>query len=398
MNNKRPVLLRITTVPISLHLLLKGQFRYMKEQGYDVYTLSADGPEIPEVEKEGVPHLILPFTRKITPLQDLACLAKLIRLIKRIKPDIVHTHTPKAGLLGMMAARWCGVDVRMHTVAGLPLMEATGVKRKVLEITEKITYACANHVYPNSTGLKAFMLDSLNTTPQKVSIIGKGSSNGIDTSFFQRTPALEEQARTWRQQQGIETGDVVFSFVGRIVRDKGIVELVEAFKMLKAKQAPAGKVSRLFLVLVGPFEQDLDPLPPEVLTFVQQDKSVILAGFQRDVRPWIMASDVFVFPSYREGFPNVVMQACLLGVPCVVSDINGCNEIIQEGETGLIVPPKNSTALATAMETLMQDGEKRSTFSLRARDYVATHFDRVQVWMAIQREYERFMAEASSRS
>jgi glycosyltransferase involved in cell wall biosynthesis len=398
MNKKRPVLLRITTVPISLHLLLKGQFRYMKEQGYDVYTVSADGPEIPEVEKEGVPHIVLPFTRKITPIQDLICLVKLIRVMRRIKPDIVHTHTPKAGLLGMMAARWCRVDVRMHTVAGLPLMEATGLKRRVLEITEKITYACANHVYPNSTGLKQFMLEALNTRPNKVSIIGKGSSNGIDTGFFQRTPALEEQACSWRQQQGIESHDVVFSFVGRIVRDKGIVELVEAFKTLKAKQAATGSSSRLFLVLVGPFEQDLDPLPPEVHAFLQQDKSVILAGFQRDVRPWIMASDIFVFPSYREGFPNVVMQACLLAVPCVVSDINGCNEIIQQGKTGLIVPPKNSSALATAMEGLMRDGEKRATFAGSAREYVATHFDRVQVWAAIQREYERLMAEAASRA
>ncbi|MBL0744017.1 glycosyltransferase family 4 protein [Chryseolinea lacunae] len=392
MTKRRPVLMRITTVPISLHLLLKGQFAYMREQGYDVCTVSAEGPEIPEVLKEGVEHYVLPFTRKITPIQDLQCLLQLIRLMRRLKPDVVHTHTPKAGLLGMMAARWCGVKVRMHTVAGLPLMEATGLKRTVLDATEKITYACATRVYPNSTGLKEFMLTVLKTDPSKVQIIGKGSSNGIDTTFFQRTPELEAQARQWREERGIGPSDVVFSFVGRVVRDKGIVELVEAFKALQIKRNAAN--SRLFLVLVGPFEQELDPLPPDVYEFLKTSPSIILPGFQKDVRPWIMGSDVFVFPSYREGFPNVVMQACLLGVACVVSDINGCNEIIERGRTGLIVPPKNVEMLGAAMEQLVDDPTKRQSFATAAREFVATHFDRRQVWSAIQREYERLRGNA----
>ena len=380
-------LLRITTVPISLHLLLSGQFRYMIENGYEVYTISADGPEVAEVVKEGVKHIAVPFTRKITLLHDVRCLITLVGIIRKIKPQIIHTHTPKAGLLGMVAGWICGVPVRMHTVAGLPLMEATGLKRTLLEITEKITYACAQRVYPNSAGLEQFMLSNLNASPAKVRMIARGSSNGIDVSLFSRTPDLEEQAITLRQQHGIGPGDLVFTFVGRVVRDKGIVELVEAFKAVSDQAYPR----RTFLMLVGPFEQELDPLPEDVVRFINEDKRVILAGFQNDVRPWIMASDVFVFPSYREGFPNVVMQACLLEVPCIVSDINGCNEIVTHNTTGLVVPPKDIPALILAMQSMVDDVSLRKSFSAAARDFVAANFDREFVWAEIRKEYQRLL-------
>src|SRR6187551_3696016 len=152
-----PRLVRITTVPISLHLLLQGQFRYMREHGFDVITMSADGKEVADVIKDGTPHIVIPMTRKITPLQDFKCLFKLIVEIKKLKPDIVHTHTPKAGLLGMIASWACRVPVRLHTVAGLPLMESSGPKRYLLDLAERLTYACAHIVYPNSQGLKVFI-------------------------------------------------------------------------------------------------------------------------------------------------------------------------------------------------------------------------------------------------
>lgn len=386
-------LLRITTVPISLHLLLTGQFRYMVEKGYEVVTVSAEGPEVSEVLKEGVEHITVPFTRKITPWHDLRCLMALIRIIRKLQPDIIHTHTPKAGLLGMIAGRICNVPVRMHTVAGLPLMETTGIRRKVLEATEKVTIACAHKIYPNSAGLKKFLVEELKVNPAKVRIIGKGSSNGIDTTFFRRTAELEEQAIALRRKYDIQPDDVVFSFVGRIVRDKGIVELVKAFKavadQLTDKVLPDGSIRRAFLLLVGPFEQALDPLPVGVVTFLEKDKRVILTGFQRDVRPWMMASDIFVFPSYREGFPNVVMQACLLRIPAIVSDINGCNELIHHNVSGLVVPPKDVQALQHAMSILLEDASKRKLFSAAAHDFVFTNFQREVVWEEIRKEYER---------
>lgn len=389
-----PRLLRITTVPISLHLLLQGQFGYMRQHGFDVITMSADGVEVSSVSKDGTKHIIIPFTRKITLLRDLKCLWQLIWEIKRIRPDIVHTHTPKAGLLGMMAAWICNVPVRMHTVAGLPLVEATGLRRKVLEIAERITYSCAHVVYPNSSGLKKFIENHFHVAPSKVKIIGSGSSNGIDTDFFTRSPVLEKQTEQLKQRYKIRPDDVVFSFVGRIVRDKGIVDLVKAFKILNRERVDNG--ARLFLLLVGHFEDDLDPLPPEILEFLVKDESVVLAGFQADIRPWIMASNIFVFPSYREGFPNVVMQASLLTVPCIVSDINGCNEIVLNNETGIIVPPKDINALSTAMRALASDAAKRKFLAEAARNYVAANFKREVIWEELKNEYYKLMAKATS--
>jgi glycosyltransferase involved in cell wall biosynthesis len=380
-------LLRITTVPISLQLLLGGQFRYMKENGYDVYTISADGPEVKEVLKEGVQHIAVPFTRKITPIQDVICLFKLVRIIKRIKPDIIHTHTPKAGLLGMLAGWICGTPIRVHTVAGLPLMVASGIKRRVLMMTERITYACAHKIYPNSQGLRKFIIEELRASPDKVKVIGRGSSNGIDIGVFNPSDDLKGKAKAIRKKHGIEDNDIVFSFVGRIVRDKGVVELVESFKALNGLPMSAAK-GKVFLVMVGSFEEDLDPLPEDVVKFLQTDKRVILAGFQSDVRPWVMSSDIFVFPSYREGFPNVVMQSCLLEVPCIVSDINGCNEIISRDITGLIVPARDVKSLLSAMVELMMDEGRRQKFANAAKTFVSANFGRQHVWESIRKEYE----------
>jgi glycosyltransferase involved in cell wall biosynthesis len=387
-----PRLLRITTVPISLHLLLQGQFKYMREHGFDVVTISADGKETEEVIKDGTKHIAIPFTRKITPFQDLICLLRLINTINVIKPDIVHTHTPKAGLLGMLASWFCRIPVRLHTVAGLPLMESKGIKRHILEIAEKITYACAHKVYPNSKGLQQFMLNDLGVRNEKMKIIGKGSTNGIDTAYFFRSSDITTRAKKIRETHEIRDGDIVFSFVGRIVGDKGIVELVQAFKSMvedvKVKGNDTSGGRNYFLLLVGDFEKHLDPLPEEIMKFLKEDKKVILAGFQKDIRPWIVASDVFVFPSYREGFPNVVMQAALLGIPCIVSDINGCNEIVEHRRTGLVVPVKDVGALVNAMREMVMGEDKRREFADAARDFVEMNFKREVIWEELRREYE----------
>jgi glycosyltransferase involved in cell wall biosynthesis len=361
----------------------------MREHGFEVITMSADGKEVEDVVRDGTKHIVIPFTRKITPLHDLKCLWLLVRQIKKLRPDIVHTHTPKAGLLGMVAAWICRVPVKLHTVAGLPLMEASGFKRRVLNFTERITYTCADRVYPNSLGLKTFIERNFPLDAQKLKIIGKGSSNGIDTGFFGRSPELENRVAALRTKHDIQEGEIVYSFVGRIVRDKGIVELVNAFREI-AKDSSAKKVR---LLLVGHFEEDLDPLPTDILEFLMKDKRVILAGFQADIRPWIMASEVFVFPSYREGFPNVVMQASLLQVPCIVSDINGCNEIVKNNITGIIVPPKNVDLLVKAMRGLAEDEERRRRFAAAARDFVAENFKREFIWEELRMEYERMMRE-----
>jgi glycosyltransferase involved in cell wall biosynthesis len=224
--------------------------------------------------------------------------------------------------------------------------------------------------------------------PGKLKIIGRGSSNGINTNYFSRTPDVVADAVQIRRRCGVAPGDLVFTFVGRIVRDKGIVELIEAFRKLVDRAAAHRP---LFLFLVGPVEESLDPLPPETTRYINENSNVILPGFQDDVRPWIAAADVFVFPSYREGFPNVVMQACLLEVPCIVTDINGSNEIIADKRTGLFVPLKNSEVLAQAMRDLCNNPSVRAQYAAAARNFVKDNFDREYFWNAMLAEYKNVM-------
>jgi glycosyltransferase involved in cell wall biosynthesis len=380
-------LLRITTVPISLATLLKGQLAFMAKQNFDVLAVSADGPEIEQLKSDGIAHVTINMTRKITPLQDLIALWKLILLIRKFKPAIVHTHTPKAGLVGMLAAWICRVPVRLHTVAGLAWIETTGVRRSLLKRMEWLTYACATRVYPNSKALRNFLLMEMRFNPDHVKVIGSGSSNGIDCRIFTRSAVSEDPIQAIRNQHGIKPGDMVFCFVGRIVRDKGIVELVSAFERLVNEQP-------CWLLLVGHREPDLDPLPAETLQIINNSPAIIEAGFQTDVRPWLAASQVFVFPSYREGFPNVVMQAACLELPCIVSDINGCNEIIQHGHSGLIIPVKDIDSLYAAMKQLAGDSILRTAMGKAGAAFVSANFDQQVVWKELLKEYVGFPAVA----
>ena len=380
-------LIRITTVPLSLKVLLKGQLRFMASNGFDVKGVSSEGEELREVhENEGIAVEAITMSRKITPFQDLKSLWEMWNFLRKEKPQIVHTHTPKAGIIGMLAARLAGVPHRLHTVAGLPLMEATGTKRKILNFVEKLTYSSATRVYPNSKGLYDFILQNNFTQSNKLKIIANGSSNGIDTTFFSPDQVTEIEKVTLREKLNIQPDDFVFVFVGRIVSDKGINELIKAFSQLQAVEnnEPAG----IKLLLVGGLENDLDPLNPETLAEINQNKDIISVGFQQDVRSFFAIADALIFPSYREGFPNVVMQAGAMGLPSIVSDINGCNEIIIEGENGLIIPSKNVEKLKEKMLTLAKDKNLYTKLKGNSRRMIENRYEQSVVWNALLEEYE----------
>lgn len=382
-------LIRITTVPISLNKLLEGQLRFMKDY-YEVLAVSA-GPdtELEEVGvREGVPTKLVAMTRSITPLQDLKAVWQLYKLFKKEKPHIVHTHTPKAGTLGMLAAKLAGVPHRLHTLAGLPLLEATGGKRKLLNAVEKATYACATHIYPNSFGLKEIIIQEQFCKPAKLKVLGNGSSNGIDTSSFNPENFSAQQNQEVKHSLGIHPNDFVFIFVGRLVGDKGIYELVKAFSQLETPNAK--------LLLVGPFESELDPLLPDTFLTMQTNPNIILVGFQSDVRPYFAISDCLVFPSYREGFPNVVMQAGAMGLPSIVTDINGCNEIIVEGENGAIIPVKNVASLVEAMQKMCSDKANYEQLQQNARAMIQSRYEQQVVWEALLAEYNSLLAQYNS--
>ncbi|UII24849.1 glycosyltransferase family 4 protein [Fulvivirga maritima] len=355
----------------------------MRENGFEVITTSADGVEVAEVkEREGVSHIIIPFTRAITPFQDLKCLRMLVKVIKEEAPDIVHSHTPKAGLLGMMAAKIAGIKHRLHTVAGLPLMEATGGKRSILKFTEAITYACASKVYPNSYKLQEYILNNLSINKDKLKVIGKGSTNGIDLNVFNKSLEIIDKGERWKSELNIPNEAFVYLFIGRIVGDKGINELVKAFIQLNDESS--------YLVLVGPLEE-LDPLSKETMDAIANNKNIIAPGFQSDVRPFLAFTDVFVFPSYREGFPNVVLQASAMGVPTIASDINGCNEIINHEESGLLIPTKQVPPLYKAMQLLRDDERKRTEMAGVALKNVHENYDQQFVWSCLIKEYKELL-------
>lgn len=374
-------LIRITTVPLSLEKLLEDQLAFMQDH-FEVIAVSSEKDRLEAFGKEqGVATHHLEMTREITPLKDLSALYKLYRFLKTEKPKIVHTHTPKAGIVGMMAAYFAGVPIRLHTVAGLPLMEATGFKRTILNIVEKLTYRFATRVYPNSKGLYDFIASEKFAPLEKVAIVGNGSSNGIDTSYFSASLYSEEFIATQKEKIGIPANDFVFIFVGRLVGDKGINELVRAFESIQKV------TSSVSLLLVGPFEDSLDSLEVTTKQRIEANAKIVTTGYQQDVRPYFAISDALTFPSYREGFPNVVMQAAAMGLPCIVSDINGCNEIITEAVNGLIVPKKNEKALKNAMLRLVNDSGLFNELAANARPSIVSLYERRVLWEALLKEY-----------
>jgi glycosyltransferase involved in cell wall biosynthesis len=360
----------------------------MSQNGFDVLGVSSSGNELNEVaQNEKIAVYTVEMTRIISPLKDIKSLWSFYKLCKRERPAIVHSHTPKAGIVGMLGAKLAGVPIRLHTVAGLPLMEATGRKRRLLDFVEKLTYSCATKVYPNSKGLYDFILENNFTAEKKLKVIANGSSNGIDTTYFSAQAITQEQIITLKTGLGIHENDFVYVFVGRIVGDKGINELIAAFLNLKSETL------NLKLLLVGPFEEDLDPLLPETLHAIEMHPNIISVGFQADVRPYFAISDCLTFPSYREGFPNVVMQAGAMDLPSIVTDINGCNEIIEDGINGLIIPSKNSIALQMAMIKLVEDKELFKNLKSNARQMITSRYEQKLVWEALLMEYQTLLKE-----
>ena len=377
-------IIRITTVSISLEKLLSGQLQFMSSF-YKVIAVSAQRENLERLGKnQGIDVFPLEMTRKITPFKDVFAVIKLYFFLKKTRPFIVHSHTPKAGIVGMLAAKLAGVPHRLHTVAGLPLLEVTGIKRRVLDAVEKFTYGCATMVYPNSFGLKKIILDNNYCDSKKLKVLANGSSNGIDTAYFNPELYTEEQNLRLENELGIQTDDFVFIFVGRLVKDKGINEMVSAFELLQKEN------SSLKLLLVGDYENDLDPLNPKTVESINTNSSILAVGFKNDVRPYLAIANVLVFPSYREGFPNVVMQAGAMGLPSIVSDINGCNEIIIEQENGLIIPVKDEMAIFLAMKKMVTNSSLTSKMKDNSRQMIVSRYEQKVVWEAILSEYRTF--------
>ncbi len=298
----------------------------------------------------------------------------MVRVMRRERPTIVHSMTPKAGLVSMLAAWMTGVPVRMHTYTGLVFPTTTGMKQRILIAMDRLLCACATFVNPEGRGV-ANDLQRFGITRKPLRIIGNGNVRGIDLQHWQRLPEHPSPAE----------GEFRFVFVGRLVGDKGINELITAFTALQ-QECP-----QVRLTLVGPSETDLDPLRPETLAEIDRNPAIEAVGRQSDVRPYYTAAHAFVFPSYREGFPNTVIEAGAMGLPSIVTDINGCNEIITHEENGLIVPPRNAEALHQAMLRMVTQPELAAKLASQARAMVADRFEQHALWKAILATYQELL-------
>ena len=380
-NNKK--LIRITTVPMALRYLLPGQMRFMADNGFDVLMISADGKELAAViENEKCRHIIVPMTRKITPFQDLSCLIRLIKIFRKEKPDIVHTHTPKAGLLGMLAAKTCGVKTRIHTVAGLPLMAETGFTYRLLKFIERLTYAAANQVWPNSQSLMNFIAEKKLCKPTKLSMIAKGSSNGININRFS-TSSLDETITTdIKKQINYSVEEKYLLCIGRLVADKGITELVHVFTQLQKDHID------LKLILVGEFEETLDPLPAATLHEIEMNPSIIHINWTNYVAYFINLAHYFVFPSHREGFPNVLLQAGAMGLPIICSRITGNIDLVTHNKTGLIFECGNKAKMIELLQYAITHPQELKIMAMQLQQDITENYRQENIWQNMLEAYK----------
>lgn len=380
-------IIRTSTVPGSINTFCRGFLKELQDScGYEVVVVSSPGDALNEIEsREGVRIVAVPMERHMSPLKDLKSLYKLIKVFYKEKPTMVHSITPKAGLLSMMAAWMCRVPVRLHTFTGLVFPTATGLTQKILILTDRLTCACATHIVPEGEGVKSDLIH-YGITKKPLKVLGYGNIRGIDLTHY-NPENLDVQIAADKIRK---TDVFTFVFIGRLVGDKGINELVEAFERLN-REFPATR-----LLLVGPEESELDPLKPESLNIIKSNKSIKAVGSQSDVRPWLCASDAFVFPSYREGFPNVVIEAGAMGLPSIVTDINGSREIIKDGINGTIIPSKDTETLYNAMKAFILNKDKTLQMGQAARPLISSRFEQGYVRQCLKDYYKEILHETLS--
>lgn len=383
----RPLrLVHITTVPGSL-MFLCGQAGYLRQRGFEVEAISSPGEALARFERgEQVPVHAVPMARAITPARDLVALARLTALLRRLRPDIVDAHTPKAGLLGMLAACLAGVPVRVYHVHGLRFTTAHGPARRLLRNAERLAAALATRVLCVSRSVAELAVEEGVAPRGRVAVLAGGSINGVDAAGRFRAPSPEEAAAA-RAALGLPAGARVVGFIGRLARDKGIAELWGAWSALREE------LPDLRLVLVGPPEPH-DPPPREVLRALAADPRVRLAGLDLDTPRWFRAFDVLALPTYREGFPVVPLEAAAMRLPVVATKVPGCVDAVVDGETGTLVPPRDVPALTAALRAYLLDPALRWRHGEAARARVLRDFERERIWAALHEEYLEQAARA----
>ena len=375
-------IIRATTIPQSLDTFCKGMLKELSKT-YEVIALSSPGEALDSLgAREGVRTIAVPMERRVSIIRDCKALLEVWAVFRKEKPYMVHSMTPKAGLICMIAAWLAHVPLRLHTFTGLVFPTSTGFKRMILKITDSLTCACATHIIPEGEGVKNDLIN-YRVTKKPLKVLGFGNVRGVDLTFYERSVEVDNKASAIR-----DPSKFTFLFVGRIVRDKGINELIDAFKKLAVNYPN----SRLFLI--GRFEDDLDPISEDTRNTIRRMASIISVGekFDMDLLAYYAASDCFILPSYREGFPNTVLEAGAMGLPCIVTDINGSREIIIDGYNGVIVPPYDSDKLYEAMRWMIDNPQERISMASVARKHIAARYEQGFVRQCLYEYYQQIMA------
>ena len=377
-----PKLIRITTVPMALKYLLAGQMRYMKMNGFDVIMVSADGKERDDViAQEGCSHQVIPMTRQITPYADIRSLCKLYRYFKKENPDIVHSHTPKAGMLAMLAARMAGIKIRIHTIAGLRFVTSSGMSRTILLRAEKLTTKWATHVWPNSQSILDYVKENKLADRQKLALIGYGSSNGVNLARFSPQALQSAKLEATKQRLQYDEKLIYLLTVGRVVKDKGIDELLQAFQSIYSERPD------LRLILIGFFEDHLDPVSDQARKTVNEHPAIIHINWSDEVEYFMHVANMLVHPSYREGLPNVLLQAGAMHCPILCSRIEGNIDVVDDGHTGMIFDVKDAASLEQVLRTALNHPNRLKTYADNLRSKIEQRFDQRFVQDSLKTKY-----------
>lgn len=373
----------ITTIDLSLRYLLFNQLRSIQAAGYAVTGISTPGPDVPVLTTAGIPHISVPMTRTLSPLADLKALAQLVRVLRRERFTVVHTHNPKPGLLGQLAARLAGVPFVVNTLHGFYFHAGTKSTVRRFYITlEKLAARCSDVILSqNSEDIQTAIAEGI-CPPEKIKFLG----NGIDLQRFDRR-RIDPQALAQRCAEfNLDPTRPVVGFVGRLVAEKGILELLQA-----AKQVLAVAPTTQFLV-VGPIDHEkADALTPAIAQEYGVADAFTFTGLRQDMPELYALMDLFVLPSHREGFPRSPMEASAMRVPCIVTDIRGCREAVEHERNGLLVPLGQADALAAAILQLLAQPEQAKALGQAGRQLAEAHFDEELVFSKVKAEYRRLL-------
>lgn len=382
----RPRLVHIVTVPLSFWLV-RGQANVMRNAGFEVHSISSPGPLADDYTRDnGVPVHTVAMARRISPWADLVSLLRLLATLRRIAPQVVQAGTPKAGLLGTIAAWVLRVPRRIYYVHGLPTVTATGLRRLLLLATDWLSCAAATDVVCVSHSVKRELVASGACPADKAIVLGNGSCNGVDLAWFDRARLPVDTAAQVRARLGIPRNALVIGFIGRLGREKGIDELRRAWRTLRQRCPSA------YLLLIGPPEAT-DPPPPGTLAELAVDPRVRIPGEDWDTAPLYTAMDVFCLPSYREGCPNVALEAASMELPIVAFRVSGVVDAVADGVTGQLVDPFDVEGLATALQAYLEDDRLRTQHGQAARRHVGALFSRALVWQTLLIFYSSLVSQ-----